>query len=292
MYQNYILVLGGSGFVGQNLCAKLVKNKSNYVICADKLPIDDTQLSKFAYNLNFEFANCDITNSLDFLDFYPINQIYCLTCYSKSQADVYNGLKNVVGFAKKKDSKLLITTSPITNGKSEMCIQKGTYWGQISMKQSGLADQNYIRNFMDYEGIPCKIAIVYDVYGPESTPNNIVNYLIKTSQSNQQVVLPGNGSQQRSFCHVDDLIDGLTKFAHINYTGTLHFGNYNEILSMNQLANKIVRLTNSKSNIIYNPVQQDELLKMVPNEQNFMETFEKTRWQPSISLEVGIGLLL
>ena len=253
---NYILVTGcneSMEYLGYHLCSKLVKNKSNYVIYLNKFRTYDDQLSE---NQNFEFAFCDMSiNSLDFLDVYPINQIYHLASYFGTQDGSYAVLKHLSDYVKKKNSKLLVAVSPVNNNEPYMYIQNNTYWGTIKKVHNDHVDAQYIKNFMDLENIAVNVATIYDVYG---YPGSMVDKIISQAKNGDDITIYGNGSQERSFCHIYDLVNNLIKYMDSSYVSTMEF---NETYSFNHLVRMIIKLTGSQSSILYKVTPIDDLLK-------------------------------
>lgn len=290
VYKNYILVVGGAGFIGSCLCKQLLKSKKNYVICLDNLSTGSLQnISAILTKPNFEFVSTDINDGVDFLNIYKINQVYYLLTFNKSSHKQFHGLKNIFAFSKNKNSKLLFILKPNCNSKNNMFIQKGTYWGKVTSTDSrDFVSSSYLQNFANYEDVVIKIAYIHNLYGTKSTKDVVANF-IKSAKNNDNLTIYGDGSQTRSFLLVNDLVNGLKKFMDSTFTHPLEFGS-NDIYTINKLAEKITTLKNSKSEISYLKAPYNIIVDKTINKDSFAKTHKILDWYPQIEIDKWITI--
>ena len=298
--QKNILVTGGAGFIGSHLCKMLLK-MGHKIICLDNLFTGSMKnIIDFVDNPNFEFINHDIIEP-----FYRdnIDEIYNLACPASPIHYQFNPIKtvktctigviNMLGLAKKNHAKILQASTSEVYGDPEIHPQKEDYNGNVNTVGNRSCYDEGKRCaetlFMDYKrehNLNIKIVRIFNTYGPNMTKNDgrVVSNFILQALNNQSLKVYGNGLQTRSFQFIDDLINGLIKIMNTNYSGPINLGNPIE-LSMKDLALKIIKLTNSSSNIIYEELPADDPKRRRPD-----ITFAKSKlgWRPEVDLDTGL----
>ena len=297
-----ILVTGGAGFIGSHLCKALLELRHN-VICLDNLFTGSiNNISNLRDNVNFEFVNHDITEP-----YYRenIDEIYNLACPASPKHYQYNPIKtvktctigviNMLGLAKKNNSKILQASTSEVYGDPNVHPQNERYNGNVnpiglrSCYDEGKRCSETL--FMDYyreHNLKIKIIRIFNTFGPNMAKNDgrvISNFIIQAIR-NDEITIYGDGSQTRSFQYIDDLIDAMIKMmsTNNNFIGPVNIGNPYEI-SMNKLASTILRLTNSKSQIIFKDLPEDD-----PKRRNPDITLAKNilSWTPKFELDKGL----
>jgi len=296
-----ILVTGGAGFLGSNLCKRLV-DEGNYVICIDNLYTGRKENIKDLLDKeNFEFIEHDITNPIDL----KVDEIYNAACpasppaYQKSPTytskTCYIGLLNMLELAKKNNAKILqFSTSevygdPLVHPQTEeyrgnvnpdgirACYDEGKRIGETLMF-------DYHREF----NTKIKVIRIFNTYGPNMDKNDgrVVSNFIVEALKGEEITIYGKGTQTRSFCYVDDLIDAIIKMMNSqdDFTGPVNLGNPGEF-TMLELADLVIKLTNSNSKIIYKELPSDDPTQRKPN---ISLAKEKLNWEPKINLEEGL----
>ncbi len=297
-----ILVTGGAGFIGSHLCRVLV-NIGHKVICIDNLFTGSkTNIIDLLSHPNFEFINHDIIEP-----YYRknIDEIYNLACPASPIHYQHNPIKtvktctigviNMLGLAKKNSSKILQASTSEVYGDPQMHPQNENYNGNVnpiglrSCYDEGKRCSETL--FMDYfreHKLKIKIIRIFNTYGPNMAigDGRVVSNFINQAILNKDITIYGNGEQTRSFQFIDDLIDAmiLTMNTDDDFNGPLNIGNPNEI-SVNELALKIIKLTNSKSKLIYKDLPEDDPKRRMPD---ISLAKEKLNWLPSVSLETGL----
>ena len=295
-----ILVTGGAGFIGSHLCERLLKDK-NKVICLDNLFTGNlSNINSLISNNNFEFVNHDITKPY-YRD--KIDEIYNLACPAspihyqsnpiKTVKTCTIGVINMLGLAKNNNSKILQASTSEVYGDPEIHPQKEDYNGNVntigfrSCYDEGKRCAETL--FMDYKrehSLNIKIVRIFNTYGPNMTKNDgrVVSNFILQALNNENITIYGDGLQTRSFQFIDDLVEGLIKMMNSDFTGPVNLGNPIE-LSMNSLATKVIKLTNSESHITYKELPQNDPKRRRPNINLAMSILD---WKPIIDLETGL----
>jgi len=294
-----ILVTGGTGFLGSHLCEKLLE-LGNYVICLDNNftgSLDN--IVHLRSNPNFEFIRHDVTKEI----FIEVDQIYHLACPASPKNYQYNSIKtiktnilgtlNMLGLAKRTKARILLTSTSEVYGDPQISPQVEEYWGNVnpigirSCYDEGkrLAEtlmMEYHRNC----GVDTRIVRIFNTYGPrlQKDDGRVVSNFIVQALQNKPITVYGDGSQTRSFCYVDDQINGLIKLMDSDYNLPVNIGNPHEI-TVKEIAEIIVKLTNSKSEIVYEELPKDDPTKRKPD-------ITKARtilgWEPKVGLEEGL----
>ncbi len=300
MKKKTILVTGGAGFMGSHLCKRLL-NENHYVICLDNLFTGTLKnIEEFENNNNFEFVNHDITKP-----YYRdnIDEIYNLACPAspihyqsnpiKTVKTCTIGVINMLGLAKKNNAKILQASTSEVYGDPEIHPQKEDYNGNVntlgyrSCYDEGKRCAETL--FMDYKrehNLNIKIVRIFNTYGSNMTKNDgrVVSNFILQALKGKDITVYGDGSQTRSFQFIDDLVEGLLKMMNSDSVGPVNLGNPIE-LSMKDLANMVIRLTNSSSNIIYKDLPDDDPKRRKPDISLAESILD---WSPIIDLETGL----
>ena len=302
MKRKIILVTGGAGFIGSHLCKRLL-SQGNYVICLDNLLTGSKEnIKEFNENPNFEFINHDITKPFERSN---IHEIYNLACPASPIHYKINPIKtiktctigviNMLDLAKKNNAKILQASTSEVYGDPQVHPQDESYKGNVnpigprSCYDEGKRCSETL--FMDYfreHNLKIKIIRIFNTYGPNMSIDDgrVISNFILQSINEKQLTINGNGNQTRSFQYVDDLIDGMLMMMESDndFTGPVNMGNPFEI-SMNDLASKILRLTNSNSNITFHELPIDD-----PKMRNPDITLAKNKfnWMPSTDLNTGL----
>jgi UDP-glucuronate decarboxylase len=296
-----ILITGGAGFLGSHLCKQLV-GKGYEVLCVDNFFTGTRKnIADLLSNSNFEFIRHDITFPL----YIEADEIYNLACPAspihyqfdpvQTTKTSVHGAINMLGLAKRVKAKILQASTSEVYGDPEVHPQPESYWGKVnpvgprSCYDEGKRCAETL--FFDYHrqhGLKIKVARIFNTYGPQMHPNDgrVVSNFIVQALSNKDITVFGDGLQTRSFCYVDDLIEGLIKMMNSpdDFTGPVNLGNPNEF-SVLELAKKIIETTGSKSKIVFRPLPQDDPCQRQPD---ISLAQEKLDWQPTVNLVKGL----
>jgi UDP-glucuronate decarboxylase len=299
-----ILVTGGSGFIGSNLCNELVKNKSNHIICLDNNFTGSLDNIKQLSNLdNFEFIRHDVCKEI----LLEVDQIYHLACPASPKDYQINGIKtiktnilgtmNMLGLAKRTNARILLSSTSEVYGDPKVSPQKEDYWGNVnpigirSCYDEGkrLAEtlmMEYHRNC----DVDIRIVRIFNTYGPNLNKNDgrVVSNFINQAIENENITIYGDGQQTRSFCFIDDLVKGLIKMMNTDSNEDtltpINLGNPNEI-TMVELAEKVIELTKSKSKLVFRELPKDDPLQRKPDISKAIRLLE---WEPLVNLFNGL----
>ena len=296
-----ILVTGGAGFLGSHLCEKLI-NKGNEVICLDNYYTGSkNNISHLINNENFELLRHDICFPL----YVEVDEIYNLACPASPIHYQYDpvqttktsvhGSINMLGLAKRQNAKIFQASTSEVYGDPEIHPQNESYWGRVnpiglrSCYDEGKRCAETL--FFDYyrqHKLKIKIARIFNTYGPRMHPNDgrVVSNFIIQALKNKEITIYGDGKQTRSFCFVDDLIGAMLLIMNTedDFTGPMNIGNPDEF-TIQEIAEKIVELTNSKSQIIHKTLPEDDPKQRKPD---ISIAKEKFKWEPKISLNDGL----
>ena len=296
-----ILITGGAGFIGSNLCEKLLKD-GHKVICVDNLYTGNIKnIQEFFYNQNFVFLNRDILLPLDITD--DIDEIYNLACPAspkKYQQKPINtlqvnfiGVMNLLELAKQKNAKFLQSSTSEIYGEPQISPQTEEYRGNVNTigirscyDEGKRIAETLIMEYYNKYNIDIKIVRIFNTYGPKMDEDDgrVVSNFINQAINNQDITIYGNGDQTRSFCYIDDLIDGLVNLMQSDYHLPINIGNPNE-LNVKELANIIIKLTNSKSKLIYKDLPSDDPTNRRPD---IKKSNQILNWSPKYDLEKGL----
>ena len=296
-----ILVTGGAGFIGSNLCEKLLLEE-NFVICLDNLYTGNIKnIERFLNNKNFEFINHDIINPLIING--PIDQIYNLACPAspkKYQQDPiytlkinFEGVKNLLELAKIKNATILQSSTSEIYGEPLISPQIESYRGNVNTigirscyDEGKRISETLMMDYHNKYGLDIRIARIFNTYGPnmDKEDGRVVSNFINQALQNKDITLYGTGNQTRSFCYIDDQLEGLIKLMNTNYIFPINIGNPVEI-SVKELADIIILLTNSKSKLVYESLPLDDPTNRKPD----ISLAKKIlKWEPIYDLQLGL----
>jgi UDP-glucuronate decarboxylase len=301
MIKKKILVTGGAGFLGSHLCERLLK-EGNEVVCLDNYFTGQKQnVVHLMNNPFFELIRHDVTMPF----FIEVDEIYNLACPASPIHYQYNAIKtvktsvmgaiNMLGLAKRIRAKILQASTSEVYGDPEIHPQVESYWGHVnpigvrSCYDEGkrIAETLFV-NYHQQNNVRIKIIRIFNTYGPRMHPNDgrVVSNFIVQALKGQDITIYGDGSQSRSFCYVDDLLEGMIRLMNSReeFTGPVNIGNPNEF-TMLELAEKVIRLTGSNSRIVYMPLPSDDPTQRQPN---ISLAKKELGWEPKIMLEEGL----
>jgi len=296
-----VLVSGGAGFLGSHLCERLLK-EGHDVLCVDNFYTGTRRnIAHLLDHPYFELLRHDITFPL----YVEVDEIYNLACPASpihyqndpvqtTKVNVHGSI-NMLGLAKRLKAKILQASTSEVYGDPSIHPQPENYWGNVncigprSCYDEGKRCAETL--FFDYHrqhGIKIKVARIFNTYGPNMHPNDgrVISNFILQALGNEPITIYGDGSQTRSFCYVDDMISGLIRLMNTpdDFTGPVNLGNPIEI-SILELAEKIIRMTGSKSKITFKPLPADDPKQRQP----LIELAkEKLGWTPEVPLEEGL----
>jgi UDP-glucuronate decarboxylase len=296
-----VLVTGGAGFLGSHLCEKLIES-GHEVLCVDNLFTGSKEnIKHLLTNPNFEFMRHDVTFPL----YVEVDQIYNLACpaspkhYQSDPAQTTKtsviGAINMLGLAKRTGARILQASTSEVYGDPEVHPQPEEYWGKVnpigirSCYDEGKRCAETL--FFDYHrqyGVEIKVMRIFNTYGPRMDRNDgrvVSNFIVQALQGND-VTIYGDGSQTRSFCYVDDLIAGMISLMNSpkDVIGPINIGNPNEF-SISELVSEVIRLTNSKSQVVELPLPEDDPCQRQPD---ITKAKNILGWTPSVQLEEGL----
>ena len=301
MNERRILVTGGSGFLGSHLCERLVA-RGDEVLCIDNLFTGRKRnVAHLLDKPNFEFQRHDVTFPL----YVEVDQIYNLACpaspihyqhdpVATTKTSVHGAI-NMLGLAKRLRARIFQASTSEVYGDPDVHPQTEDYWGRVnpigirSCYDEGKRCAETL--FFDYHRqhkLEIKVARIFNTYGPRMHPNDgrVVSNFIMQALQNQDITLYGDGLQTRSFCYVDDLIEGFLRLMDTSaeITGPINLGNPNEF-TIRELAEAVIDLVGSKAKLAYLPLPSDDPKQRQPN-----ITQAKTHlgWEPQIQLREGL----
>jgi UDP-glucuronate decarboxylase len=299
--QKRILVTGGAGFLGSHLIDRLLA-EGHEVVCVDNLFTGSKRNIAHLYdNPAFEFMRHDVTFPL----YLEVDQIYNLACPAspihyqhdpvQTTKTSVHGAINMLGLAKRLRCRIFQASTSEVYGDPSIHPQPESYWGNVnpigirSCYDEGKRCAETL--FFDYHrqhGLDIKVARIFNTYGPRMHPNDgrVVSNFIVQALNNEPITIYGNGSQTRSFCYVDDLIEGFIKLMQTpaDLPGPVNLGNPNEF-TIRELADKVIELTGSRSPIIAKPLPSDDPLQRQPN---IALAKERLGWTPQVQLDEGL----
>lgn len=296
-----ILITGGAGFIGSHLCDRLI-GEGNEVICLDNFFTGNRQnIIHLIGNPNFELVRHDVTMPY----FAEVDEIYNLACPASPIHYQFNAIKtiktsvmgaiNVLGLAKRTKAKILQASTSEVYGDPDIHPQTESYWGNVNpigirscYDEGKRCAESLFMNYHAQNGVKIKIVRIFNTYGPRMHPNDgrvVSNFIVQALQ-NQNITIYGDGQQTRSFQYVDDLVEGFIRMmaSGDDFIGPVNVGNPGEYTIL-QLAQEIIRLTNSKSELVYMPLPQDDPIQRQPD---ISLAKQKLNWEPTIPLEEGL----
>ncbi len=296
-----ILVTGGAGFLGSNLCRKLLQAGSE-VICVDNLYISRKEnLNELQHFDHFEFIHHDVSEPIDL----KVDEIYNLACPASPrhyQRDPIQTLKtsvlgaiNLLNLAKKNQCKILQASTSEVYGDPLVHPQTESYWGHVNpigkracYDEGKRCAETFMMEYHLQEAIEIKIIRIFNTYGPgmDMQDGRVISNFIVQALTGKPLTVYGNGEQTRSFCYVDDLIDAIIRVMNTDKTiiGPVNLGNPNPY-TMNELAEKIIRMTDSKSVIVHEALPPDDPTRRCPD---ITTVKNMVGWSPTTALEEGL----
>lgn len=304
-HQKYhrVLVTGGAGFIGSNLCDRLIK-EGNDVICLDNyFTGSKDNVRHLLDNNHFELVRHDVTEPY----YAEVDQVYNLACPASPpfyqydpiktmQTSIY-GAMNMLGLAKRTGAKILQSSTSEVYGDPAMHPQEESYWGNVNpigirscYDEGKRAAETLCMDYHRQNGVRVKIIRIFNTYGPRMNPydGRVVSNFIVQALKGEDITIYGDGTQTRSFQYIDDLIEGMIRMMNDtpdDFTGPVNIGNPGEF-TMLELAEKVISIIGSKSKIVYKPLPFDDPKKRRPNIELAKEKLNG--WEPKINLEEGL----
>jgi len=297
-----ILVTGGAGFLGSHLCEKLL-NGGNEVFCLDNYFTGQKQnVIHLLKNPYFELIRHDVTMPF----FIEVDEIYNLACPASPIHYQYNPIKtiktsvmgavNMLGLAKRIRAKILQASTSEVYGDPVIHPQTEDYWGNVNpigiracYDEGKRCAEALFVNYGRQNNVRIKILRIFNTYGPRMHPNDgrVISNFIVQALKGHDITVYGDGSQTRSFCYVDDMIDVMIRMMNTpdDFKGPVNAGNPNEFTIL-QLAETIIRLTKSHSKIIKKPLPEDDPMQRQPD---ISLANKELGWEPEIQLEDGLN---
>jgi UDP-glucuronate decarboxylase len=296
-----ILVTGGAGFVGSHLCDRLVE-RGDEVLCLDNFYTGTKEnVAHLLANPRFEIIRHDVTFPL----YIEVDEIFNLACpaspihYQNDPVQTtktsVHGAINMLGLAKRLGARILQASTSEVYGDPDVHPQTENYWGHVNpigvraCYDEGKRCAETL--FFDYHrqcGLEIKVVRIFNTYGPRMHPNDgrVVSNFIVQALSGEDLVLYGTGEQTRSFCYVDDLVDGFLRMMDTpaEFAGPVNLGNPGEF-TMRELADLVIRMTDSRSKIVHGPLPEDDPSQRRPD---IGLAREKLDWEPGVPLEDGL----
>jgi len=296
-----ILVTGGAGFLGSNLCERLLKD-GHEVICLDNFFTGSKEnIVHLMNNPYFEVIRHDVIMPY----FIEVDEIYNLACPASPVQYQFNAIKtiktsvmgsiNMLGLAKRIKAKVLQASTSEVYGDPEVHPQTEDYWGHVNpigsrscYDEGKRCAESLFFNYYRQNNVRIKVLRIFNTYGPKMDPDDgrVISNFIVQALKNKDITIYGEGTQTRSFCYVDDLIDGMILFMNSRdeLTGPMNIGNPVEF-TIRQLAETVIKLTGSKSRLIYQPLPEDDPLQRKPD---ISFAMKELGWEPGIHLEEGL----
>lgn len=307
--RNRVLVSGGAGFLGSHLVERLL-DRGDEVVCVDNMFTGTKRnIEQFLTHPRFEFIRHDVTFPL----YIEVDQIYNLACPAspvhyqhdpvQTTKTSVHGAINMLGLAKRLKARIFQASTSEVYGDPAIHPQTESYWGNVnpigirSCYDEGKRCAETL--FFDYHRqhkLDIRVARIFNTYGPRMHPNDgrVVSNFIMQALRGEDITIFGEGSQTRSFCYVDDLIDGFIRFMDLpagadgspGFPGPINLGNPVEF-TIRQLAEMVIRLTGSKSKMIFKPLPSDDPMQRKPDITLAREYLDD--WAPSVALEEGLN---
>jgi UDP-glucuronate decarboxylase len=295
-----ILVTGGAGFLGSHLCERLLA-EGHEVLCLDNFFTGRKKnVLEMQKNKSFELIRHDVVLPI----LLEVDRIYHLACPASPIHYQYNPVKtiktnilgtlNMAGMAKRTKARLLLASTSEVYGDPAMHPQKESYWGNVNpigirscYDEGKRVAETLMMDYHRQNKVDIKIVRIFNTYGPRMLPDDgrvVSNFIVQALQGND-ITVYGKGSQTRSFCYVNDLVDGMVRMMDSeNFIGPVNLGNPEEYTIL-QLAEKIVSMTGSKSKIVHKPLPSDDPTQRRPD---ITVAGEKLGWKPKVSVDDGL----
>jgi UDP-glucuronate decarboxylase len=297
-----ILVTGGAGFLGSHLCARLIA-RGDDVLCVDNFYTGSKEnIRELLGNPRFELMRHDVTFPL----YVEVDEIYNLACPAspihyqfdpvQTTKTSVHGAINMLGLAKRVKAKFLQASTSEVYGDPEVHPQTEGYWGRVNpigirscYDEGKRCAETLCFDYWRQHKVRIKVVRIFNTYGPRMHPNDgrVVSNFVVQALKGEQISIYGDGKQTRSFCYVDDLIEAMIRMMDTDddVTGPINVGNPGEF-TMLSLAQEIIRLTGSRSSVVFKPLPADDPKQRRPDISVAREVLD---WQPSVALEQGLG---
>lgn len=296
-----VLVTGGAGFIGSHLCERLLKDGDD-VLCVDNFFTGTKDnIASLLSNPHFDVMRHDVTFPL----YVEVDEIYNLACPAspihyqfdpvQTTKTSVHGAINMLGLAKRTKAKIIQASTSEIYGNPQVHPQNEEYWGNVnpiglrSCYDEGKRCAETL--FFDYHRqyrLRIKVARIFNTYGPHMHPNDgrVVSNFIVQALKGEDITVYGDGAQTRSFCYVDDLVEGLVRLMRTadDFTGPINLGNPEEF-TVHELAKTVIRLTKSESKVVYRPLPADDPVQRCPD---ISMARGKLQWEPSVPLAKGL----
>lgn len=295
-----ILVTGGAGFIGSHLCESLLK-QGNHIICLDNFFTGSRKnVEHLLDNREFELIRHDIVEPI----ILEVDKIYNLACPASPIHYQYNAIKtiktnvlgvtNMLDLADETNARILQASTSEVYGDPMVHPQKEEYWGNVNpigirscYDEGKRVAETLMMDYHRQHNVDIRIIRIFNTYGPRMAQNDgrVVSNFIVQALKNEDITIYGDGSQTRSFCYVDDLVHGMITLMNTeNFMGPVNVGNDGEYTIL-ELAEMIIKLTNSNSNIVFKPLPSDDPCKRKPD---LSLAKEKLKYSPTVQAETGL----
>jgi UDP-glucuronate decarboxylase len=300
-----ILITGGAGFLGSHLCERLLE-EGNDVLCVDNFYTSTRRnIAHLLDHPHFELMRHDVTFPL----YVEVDQIYNMACpaspihYQRDPVQTtktsVHGAINMLGLAKRTRATILQASTSEVYGDPTVHPQPEGYWGNVNpigirscYDEGKRCAETLFFDYLRQHNLPIKVARIFNTYGPRMLPNDgrVVSNFIVQALEGRDITIYGDGSQTRSFCYVDDLVDGLIRLMNSerSVTGPINLGNPGEF-SIRELAEKVVKITGSASKIVYQPLPSDDPTQRQPD---ITQARSVLGWAPKVPLDQGLPLAI
>lgn len=299
-----ILITGGAGFLGSHLCDRLI-SEGHEVICLDNFFTGRRKnILHLISNPNFEVMRHDVVQPI----LLEVDRIYHLACPASPVHYQYNPVKtiktnvlgthNMLGLAKRVKARFLLASTSEVYGNPVEHPQKETYWGNVNpigprscYDEGKRVAETFTMDYNRQSGVDVRIVRIFNTYGPRMMPDDgrVVSNFIIQALKGRDITVYGDGSQTRSFCYVDDLIDGMVRMMNSEkFTGPVNIGNPEEYTILD-LAKKIISITGSRSKIVYLPLPEDDPVQRRPD---ISLAVQVLGWRPKVSVDDGLKMTI
>jgi UDP-glucuronate decarboxylase len=296
-----ILVTGGAGFLGSHLCDRLLRERHE-VICLDNFFTGRRRnLHAYLANPDFELIRHDVVEPI----LLEVDRIYHLACPASPVHYQYNPVKtiktnvlgthNMLGLAKRTRARFLLASTSEVYGDPKVHPQIEDYWGNVNpigtrscYDEGKRVAETFTMDYHRQNRVDVRIVRIFNTYGPRMLADDgrVVSNFIVQALKGEPITVYGDGSQTRSFCYVDDLIDGLVRMMESeNFIGPVNLGNPSEFTIL-ELAKKIIAMTGSRSQIVQRPLPSDDPTQRQPN---IMLAKQKLGWEPKVDVDQGFA---
>jgi len=303
MERKRVLITGAAGFLGSHLCDRFLK-EDYHVIGMDNLITGDLQNIEHLFKLeNFEFYHHDVSKfvhvpgKLDYILHFasPASPIDYLKIPIQTLKVGSLGTHNLLGLAKAKGARMLIASTSEVYGDPNVNPQPEEYWGNVNpVGPRGVYDE--AKRFQEaitmayhtFHGVETRIVRIFNTYGPRMRLNDgrVLPAFIGQALRGEDLTVFGDGSQTRSFCYVDDLVEGIYRLLHSDYSGPVNIGNPDEI-TIKQFCEEIIKLTGTDQKIVYKPLPQDDPKQRRPD---ITKAKQLLNWEPKINRAEGLKI--